>query len=755
MTNTTDYEYDLFISYNRVDESWAGKLATRLEQEGGFKVFFAPWDILPGESIDARLEHSLAKSRKVGLIMSPESVASEWVNEERYTTHNIDTARKERRLIPLYRRSCDIPPFLEHIRYIDFREDDKFEDGYRALIAVLRGESLRPHSQVIDSDVTSLPPAIPRRPGVGFVTRRDTSDQNILEQLKEALDPQGNQLVVLWGRGGIGKTTLAAETVREMRADFPGRIVWVSALAHADLTISTLLNEIAAQLGRADLRPFPLAQKEEHVRELINAAPTLIVLDNFETIEAEEQTNCIDFLAERAPCPALITTRSDVDRDDIYRIPLEAMLLEEARDLLQRLIGRTRKPSRFDELNHDEIIQKTDFNPLLLTWVVKQIEMAQKPETALNYLKQGETKVAERIFDRSFNLQQVGDEGRAALLALSLFVPSASREALTEVAGFGGDLSRLDKAIERLAALWLVETTDDSDRLIIQGLTRELAKTRLRKDERAPEFSQRFVAYFLRYAGAHEQPTPKDYEALEAERDNLLGAMEVAFSLRDWNSVQAFAYVLAIPSSGMLYVHGYWDEVIHRNEQALNAARNSAVEREVAAFAHNAAVIYQARGELEEARQLYHESLEISKKLGDQNIIALTLHQLGRLAQVEGKLEEARRLYHESLEISRKLGDQNVIANTLHQLAMLAEDEGKLEEARQLYHESLEIKRRLSNQIGIANTLHQLGRLAAREGDNTEAGRLYREALSIFERLGSPTAEVTRGNLKGLESESE
>ena len=797
MTNEIDYEYDLFISYNRVDETWAEQLAARLEKESWqdrkLKVFFAPWDILPGESVDARLEQALEKSRKVGLIMSPESVASEWVNEERYTTHHIDTARRERRLIPLYRRTCEIPPFLKPINRIDFRDDGKFEEGYRLLVATIKGEPLPRGRQDPSTSITSLPPAVPRPPAVGFVPRQDKRGRNIIELLKGELTPEKNQLVVLWGRGGAGKTTLAAEAVREMSETFPDRTVWISALSHTDLTLSTLLNEIAAQLARPDLRPLPIEEKEEQVRVLIDSEPTLIVLDNLETIKIEEQKACVRFLAERAPCPALITTRSEINEDEVNNISLDRMLLEEARDLLQRLIDRTRKSERFDALNRDEIIQKTEFNPLLLRWVVRQIDLAKKPETALNYLAQGDDEVAERIFDRSFNLERVGDDGRAALLALSLFVPDASREALAKVTGFDDDLLRLDKAVEDLAAVWLIDTTGEGERLIIQGLTYERTKARLSKNKRAAEFRQRFVAHFLSYAEAHAQPIPEDFDALETERDNVLGAMDVAFALQHWLSVLRLMSSVNLDGvRGLLTTRGYWDEAIRRGEQAIKAALHLGEELVAARFTHNMAIIYQHRGELAEARRLYDESLEIKRKLGDQNGIASTLHELGLLAQDQGELAEARRLYDESLEISKRLDRKHNIASTLNQLARLAweqgeldearrlcresleihkevsdqrgtaailqnlaimaESQGELAEARRLYHESLEITKKLGDQSGIALSSYNLALLEEKEGNKDEAMRLLREAFLIFEKLKSPYAEIARRKLEQLEA---
>src|SRR2546423_973360 len=146
MSDEQDYSYDLFISYNRADEAWARTLATRVEQEEWrgkkLRVFFAPWDIRPGESVEERLDRALSESRFVGLVLSPESVDSQWVSEEWYSTHHAGMKRKERRLIPLHRRACEIPLFLDHLNRIDFRDDEKFDDGLRLLLVVLREEPL-------------------------------------------------------------------------------------------------------------------------------------------------------------------------------------------------------------------------------------------------------------------------------------------------------------------------------------------------------------------------------------------------------------------------------------------------------------------------------------------------------------------------------------------------------------------------------------------------------------------------------------
>ena len=64
----------------------------------------------------------------------------------------------------------------------------------------------------------------------------------------------------------------------------------------------------------------------------------------------------------------------------------------------------------------------------------------------------------------------------------------------------------------------------------------------------------------------------------------------------------------------------------------------------------------QDQGEIEEARRLYSESLDINRKLGNQSGIATSLHQLGRVIEAEGNKVEAARLFQEALNIFERLG---------------------------------------------------------------------------------------------------
>jgi tetratricopeptide (TPR) repeat protein len=800
----------VFYSYSHKDEELRNFLETHLAllKRRGVISGWHDRRIGAGDEWAGQIDEHMETADIILLLVSADFLASDYCYDKELTLALQQHESKKARVIPIILRPCDLTdaPFgklqslpkdrLPVTKWPD--RDEAFTDianGIRLVAEKLKAK----HSAAAAADVSATentlavvtPKAaaslIPRPPVVGFVARRDKEGRDIVGLLKDKLAPDKNQLVALWGPGGTGKTTLAAEVVRGTEKIFKGRFVWASPLRRADFNSATLLDEIATQLGREDLRRLAPEPKAAQVAALVSQAPTLVVLDNFETVAEEEQSRCLDFLAQNAACPVLITTRGFINRDDVTNVELAAMEMDEAREFLRRLIERTPKSKNFKNLDHDDLIQKCEANPLLLQWVVRQIVLSKSPQTALDYLSKGEGDAAERVFTRSFNLPQLGDDGRAALLALSLFTPTASREALAEVSGFGSDSRRLDKAVESLSSLWLIETTEGNERLFLRGLTRELAKVRLWKDAPADEFRRRYVASFMRYAEAHSQLTPDDLDALEAEKDNLLGAMDAVFGTQDWKSVMKIRSLL----EDFLDLHGYWDEAVSSGNQAAIAAREVKNEWDVARFTGNVAAIRRKRGEYEEAKRVYQEVLEIARKLGDEMNVAVCLHQLGGIVHMQGELEGARQLYGESLKISKTLGNQRHIASTVWGLGMIALDQGNVDEAKHLFEESLdtftnekdqgnaggvllqlgkiaylqdnlvearrlfsdslEIRKRLGDQNGIAISMVNLGVLEEKEGNITEAVWLIREASRIFEKLGSTEAQKVRKFLARVE----
>lgn len=149
-------KHDLFLSHNNADKPWAERLASAVEADSSgprLKVFFDKWDIPPGGDIPLELEKALQSSRYVGLVLSPEALASDWVSLERSTAIYKDPQARSQHLIPLLRKTCDIPAMLARISYIDFRREQDFDAGLSQLIDVLRGRPPQRGGTVDPADI--------------------------------------------------------------------------------------------------------------------------------------------------------------------------------------------------------------------------------------------------------------------------------------------------------------------------------------------------------------------------------------------------------------------------------------------------------------------------------------------------------------------------------------------------------------------------------------------------------------------------
>jgi hypothetical protein len=147
---------DLFLSHNSADEAWTERLATAVEADRTgplLKVFFDKWDIQHGADIPLELEQGLQNSRYVGLVLSPEALASDWVVLERSTAIFRDPAARQRSLIPMMRRTCKLPDMLARLKYLDFRRDQDFEESVAALVGILRGVPLPRGAEVTEADI--------------------------------------------------------------------------------------------------------------------------------------------------------------------------------------------------------------------------------------------------------------------------------------------------------------------------------------------------------------------------------------------------------------------------------------------------------------------------------------------------------------------------------------------------------------------------------------------------------------------------
>jgi tetratricopeptide (TPR) repeat protein len=106
MTEQTQPEYDVFISYAGADHAWVwDELLPRLEK-AGLSVIIDERDFAPGAPLVAEKERAALQSRKTVMVLSPAYLASEWTEFENILVQTLDPAARKRRLIPVLQAPC-------------------------------------------------------------------------------------------------------------------------------------------------------------------------------------------------------------------------------------------------------------------------------------------------------------------------------------------------------------------------------------------------------------------------------------------------------------------------------------------------------------------------------------------------------------------------------------------------------------------------------------------------------------------------
>ncbi|ELU13515.1 hypothetical protein CAPTEDRAFT_140283 [Capitella teleta] len=81
--DTTEYEYDAFVSYDFKDFPWVKhELMVELEQKRNFKLCVPHRDFPGGEVLEEIIVDRIHKSRKTILLLTPEFVKSHWCEFE-------------------------------------------------------------------------------------------------------------------------------------------------------------------------------------------------------------------------------------------------------------------------------------------------------------------------------------------------------------------------------------------------------------------------------------------------------------------------------------------------------------------------------------------------------------------------------------------------------------------------------------------------------------------------------------------------
>jgi hypothetical protein len=121
---------NVFLSHSSKDNDFVRRLADDL-RELGHEPWLDEWKIRVGDCIVSKIQEGLARAEYVVLVLTPEAVASGWVDREWKDAYWSEIGEKRVIVLPVLLRACEVPPLLRTKKYADFTQ--RYELGLALL----------------------------------------------------------------------------------------------------------------------------------------------------------------------------------------------------------------------------------------------------------------------------------------------------------------------------------------------------------------------------------------------------------------------------------------------------------------------------------------------------------------------------------------------------------------------------------------------------------------------------------------------
>ncbi|HLW03871.1 MAG TPA: LuxR C-terminal-related transcriptional regulator [Ktedonobacterales bacterium] len=588
------------------------------------------------------------------------------------------------------------------------------------------------------------------------------------------LQRQEVRLLTLTGPGGIGKTRLALQSARELRATFADGVFFVPLALVSDP--EQVMPAIAQALGLRETGDWPLL---ERLYIALREKRLLLLLDNFEQVTAAAP-RLLELLAQCPQVKLLVTSRAVLHLRGEYEFAVAPLALPDPERLtdsatLAQSAAVALFVQRAQALKPDfqvtpanaraivEICQRLDGLPLAIELAAARIKLLP-PQALLTRLEDRLHVLTSAAQDAPARQQTLRDtlswsydlldaEEQRLFRRLSVFVAGCTLEAAEAVMGTlgNGERSVLDGAASLIdqSLLQQREQPEHEPRLVMLETIREYGWECLRASGEAAALQQAHAAYYLALA---EEAEPnlrvggqeEWLERLEREHENLRAALR-------WLEEQG-EREQALRLSGALW----WFWWVRGHARAGRAflermlASGAEISVGVRAKALNAAgALASLQGQVAQAERLCQEALPLFRQLGDAQGVVNSLWILGYATVEQGQFAQARAFAEEAVSLARTAEYPWGLAYALEILANVFFNQGDYPHARALAEESLMISRAIGDTAGSGLRLRLLGMTRLFQGDPDAARPLFAESLArshaVGDRRGSAYALIMGG----------
>jgi DNA-binding SARP family transcriptional activator len=585
-------------------------------------------------------------------------------------------------------------------------------------------------------------------------------------------------VVVIVGRGGVGKTSLAVHASHLLMGDFPDGLLFADLHGASSHPIGPMqaLERFLRALGIPGSQiPAGLDERAEVYRGLLGDRKTLVVID-----DAASESQVRPLLPGGAAAAVIITSRNRLaGLAGAIHVDVNVFTAEWSLKLLAQIVGAGRVQSQASEASL--VAQHCGNLPLALRiagarlsarphWSIQRLVDRLADETRrLDELRYGDLDVRPSIL---LTYQSASDDARRlfrllALLDLTFFPGWVSSILLDQPLAHAEDL------LDDLVNAQLIELTGTGSGVHQQyrfhDLIRVFARERLAAEEpvakRSAALERWFGALLYLAERAHSRYLGGDYACLpsDAPRRQLPDGL-VDQLLRDpisWYESARLALVsavrqaaqagftelcwsLAYNSATLFEVRSYLDDWRATHDIALEVTRRAGDIRGQAAILYSIGSLHVAQHRFELAREEFAAATRLFTQAGDEQGIAIVTCQTAYIDRLTGRLADAEAHYEQALALFKKLPDQTAAVYLLHGLAQIKLELRQIAEAKRLLAQATLLIQGLQPGRVAAQVLHRTGEAHLQSGEVPEAIDSFERALervrSIGDRIGESYA---------------
>lgn len=572
---------------------------------------------------------------------------------------------------------------------------------------------------------------------------------------------QTARLLTLTGTGGVGKTRLALEVIRDAAAEAKQRVCLVELAPIAEC--SAVARATAEVLG---IPEQPGRNPLHSLRDALRSEELLLILDNCEQV-LQGCADLSDALLSRCPGVRILATsreRLGITGEVLWRVPpllvpSEGMSLGQLKSCDAIRLFADRAAALLPKFVISDqnapalarVCARLDGIPLAIELAAAQVpvlsieQISDRLDHALQLLVQGSRVAPPRqqtlraTVDWSYGLL---DRTEQLLLdRLSIFAGGWTLEAAEEVCTDSDESEngvRIGKTevvgvLARLVAKSLVvaDHGEEAHRFHLLETLRQFAAERLQLRGETNRLRCRHAMYYAAWAErvhpAGWAPNPfEPWPQIAAELGNVRAALRWLIDHREVEVAQRLAGAMAQfwRTAGAASEGRAWlDEIHSLADRKLRTRSRLRILIAAGSLASEQADYSAAQASLEEA-------LDLARELGDERATATTLYQLATLAWYRRDFLLARTLCAEALQVSRAAGLHQHAAVACWLLAQVAHDL-RDSDAAALANEALTCATEADLQGGIALVLTTLAQIHRSGGDLDTARALLDRASAI------------------------